>query len=273
MAADGRFAVVIRRFVVGDRYRSHLWLVPLDPRGRPRQLTSGSVRDSWPRISPDGRWIAFRRAMASGSGPTGQQGRPGARSRAGSDDSRVMVLRLGPRTAGVPRALRTPPGRAVSELAWDPSGQQLALAMEDKPARFIVGPEPPLDEEPLARRITRIDWRYDETGHLDRRTQLFVIDVAVAGRPIRLTEADWDVSDIAWSPDGARIAFAADPRPDADLRPRRSIWTVHVAPGQPRRSRAADRGACACRRRPRAGMVARWSVARGRRRGGARCDR
>ena len=29
VSPDGRFAVVVRRFVRGDRYRSHLWIVPL----------------------------------------------------------------------------------------------------------------------------------------------------------------------------------------------------------------------------------------------------
>ena len=51
VAPDGRFAVVVRRFVERDRYRSHLWLVPLHGRGRPIQLTSGGVRDTSPRIS------------------------------------------------------------------------------------------------------------------------------------------------------------------------------------------------------------------------------
>src|SRR5215475_12980366 len=54
MSADGRFAVVVRRFVVRDRYRSHLWLVPLVGRGRPIQLTDGPVRDTAPRLAPDG---------------------------------------------------------------------------------------------------------------------------------------------------------------------------------------------------------------------------
>ena len=41
-----------------------------------------------------------------------------------------------------------------------------------------------------------------------------------------MTRGDWGVSGIAWSPDGHSIAYAADPRPEADLQPRRSIWTV-----------------------------------------------
>ncbi len=53
---------MVRRFVDGNRYLSHLWLVPLGRgRDRPRQLTEGVVRDDRPRFSPDGRSISFRR--------------------------------------------------------------------------------------------------------------------------------------------------------------------------------------------------------------------
>ncbi|HYL40680.1 MAG TPA: hypothetical protein VET90_05165, partial [Candidatus Binatus sp.] len=67
VAPDGRFAIVVRRSVVADRYRSHLWLVPLAPGGPPRALTSGAVRDRGPRISPDGRAVAFLRTAAAGT--------------------------------------------------------------------------------------------------------------------------------------------------------------------------------------------------------------
>jgi dipeptidyl aminopeptidase/acylaminoacyl peptidase len=140
-----------------------------------------------------------------------------------------MILPLRDVRAARPRVLPTPAHRSVSELAWSPDGSRLALAMEGDRLRFIVGREPRGDEEPVARRINRIDWRADDTGHVDRRSQVFLADAARQARPIALTDADWDVSGLAWSPDGSRIAFAADPRADADLRPRRSIWTVPAA--------------------------------------------
>jgi dipeptidyl aminopeptidase/acylaminoacyl peptidase len=80
----------------------------------------------------------------------------------------------------------------------------------------------------LARRITRTDWRWDESD-VDRWSHLFVIEVRAGAKPRQLTAGDWGVSDICWSPDGETIAFAADPRPDADLRPRTTIWAVSAA--------------------------------------------
>ena len=68
VAPNGRFAIVARRFVDGqDRYASHLWLVPLvRGLGRTRALTGGAVHDGRPRISPDGRQVAFRRRRLDG---------------------------------------------------------------------------------------------------------------------------------------------------------------------------------------------------------------
>src|SRR5687767_4138350 len=125
MSADGRFAVVTRRHVVADRYRSHLWLVPLAGRGRPIQLTGGPVRDTAPRIAPDGSAVAFRRSAAA---------TPGRRHRGTSADrqdqvARLRILPLSPdgAPAGIPWAVRTPRDRSVGEVAWSPDGSRLAL--------------------------------------------------------------------------------------------------------------------------------------------------
>ncbi|HET9680396.1 MAG TPA: hypothetical protein VFP19_00035, partial [Candidatus Limnocylindrales bacterium] len=236
VSADGRYAVIVRRFVAGKRYRSHLWLVPLAEPGRPRRLTSGPVRDTRPRLSPDGRAVAFKRTDEPPRGRAGSRSSTGKRRAhtPATPRDRVLVLPLADGRPGRPFAIRTPRDRAVSELAWSPDGRRLALAMQAEEERFLVGrrPAPEADEAPLARRITRIDWRYDESGHLDHWDHLFVVDARPGATPVQLTDGDWGVADVAWSPAGDQIAFTADPRPEADLRPRRSIWAVAVpAPG------------------------------------------
>jgi dipeptidyl aminopeptidase/acylaminoacyl peptidase len=227
VAADGRFAVVVRRFVECDRYRSHLWLVPLDGKDRrPVQLTDGRVRDATPRIAPDGSAIAFRRTPAAECPPRGRDKRA-SKEEVEDETARLFVLplRAGNRP-GRPWSIRTPPDRSVGELAWAPDGRRLALTFDAGPLRFIVGPEPKAGAAPLARRIARIDWRYDETPHVDRWSHLHVVEARRGARPRQVTAGDWGAAEIAWSPDGRTIAFAADPRPDADVAPRRSICTV-----------------------------------------------
>ena len=122
VAADGSFAVVSRREVAGNRYVSHLWLVPLRGAGPARRLTDGATRDTRPRIAPDGRRVAFRRAASPdprrGSGP-----------RAGDDDetSRLVVLPLRPTGANQDLAPTTSPSltnttRRIASVGGTASG-------------------------------------------------------------------------------------------------------------------------------------------------------
>ena len=211
VAPDGSFAIVTRRFVAGNAYASNLWWVPVPDggtgpgragRGRPRQLTRGHARDMHPAVSPDGKRVAFTRREP------------------GSDEPALMVLDLDGgesdrRTTGLP----------VGEIAWSRDGRWIAFTAEVDPQRLIVGPVS-AGQEPLARHVRRLDWRYDEAGYLDRRSQLHVVSATGAGRPRRLTAVASGASGIAWRPDGRAIAFVADPHEEADRHPRTSIWEV-----------------------------------------------
>ena len=212
---DGSGAVVVRRFVHRETYRSHLHLVSFgDPAAAPgRQLTTGAVRDSHPRVSPGGRRVAFLRSFPD-------------------DLDRATVVMIQVLDGGEPWVLWAPE-HGVSEMAWSPEGARMAFVAAAPEARFTVGRETK-GRVVTARRITRTDWRWDEVGHRDRWDQVWVGPVRQGAKPRRVTHQHADAKGIAWAPDGRGIAYAADPRPDADLRPLPSIWVVPARGGAPR---------------------------------------
>ncbi len=91
--------------------------------------------------------------------------------------------------------------------------------------RFVVGPKR-AGVEPVARHMTRTDWRNDDTGLVGRRSHLWVVEAQRGAAPRQLTSGDFDVSGPAWSPDGRWIAFEADREPDWNIRYRYRIFRV-----------------------------------------------
>ena len=210
LSTDGRLAVVVRRSIKGDRYHGHLFAIDLDRRDvpRPRQLTRGAVRDTGPRLCPDGRTVAFVRTDPDRRGHTGQD----RVARSGAARS-PRPLRQDRRSRGRRRArvvARRPPPRVHRRgrpAAGSSSDRQRPSAAGATPTR-----KPRETPSPRARRITRADWRWDGEGHRDRWTHLFVVDWG-DGRPRQVTSGDWGVSDIAWHPDGKFDRLHLRPRP------------------------------------------------------------
>jgi len=163
-----------------DRTHSAIWSVAAGE--APVRFTSGS-HDRMPRISPDGTQLAFVAERGSGK--------------------RVYALSL----AGGEAVPLTEEYDAITALAWSPDSASLAFVavtpLDPSSARIA------LDERSGARHIRALPFKSDDEGLLDgRRKHLFVIGRA-GGEARRVTFGDYDVQGPAWSPDGARIAFAA----------------------------------------------------------------
>ena len=170
-----------------NEYRSSLWTVATDGSSPARRLTHGN-RDSAPAFSPDGLWIAFLRAE-------------------GEDKPQLHVL---PTAGGDARCLTTLPGGAGAPV-WSPDSSAVAFcARVPDEGRYGQDEKVPAGKE-APRRITRMDYRLDGIGFvLDRRSHIFVVEVDEgAGPPQQITSGDYDETDVAWSRDGSRLAFAS----------------------------------------------------------------
>ena len=218
LSPDGAWVVYAARTVSRGAYRSHLWAVPWDG-GRARRITSGAVRDSVPSIGANGL-VAFVRTPADA-------GRPATTSASAGREPQVFVVAL---TGGEPRQLTHLPHGAGSPR-WSPDATRLALLAQAGPHRFAVGTER-AGRSITARRLTRTDFRDDESGHLTRRTHLWVMKLRQGARPVQLTQGDFDVTEPAWAPDGEWLAFSADMGPDANIAPRETLHRVAASGGE-----------------------------------------
>jgi dipeptidyl aminopeptidase/acylaminoacyl peptidase len=203
ISPDGRQVAftVTRADRDANAYRTHLWLVPSGG-GDARQLTAAPARDTGPRWSPDGTQIAF------------------VSDRGG--EKQVWVIRV---DGGEARAL-TSGKRSPADLAWSPDGRWLA---------FVGKPDAAGRDESDVRVISRLRYKQDGEGFWDGRWKHVFVVPASGGDISQVTQGDFDHLTPAWSPDGASLAYTANPDPDADLTNVSDIWVVPVGGAAPPR--------------------------------------
>lgn len=202
-----------------DQAHSAVWLASLE-NGQTRQFTSGETTDSQPRWSPDGSRLAFV--------STRHEGKP-----------QVFVMDV---AGGEARRLTNAPDGAASPV-WSPDGRRLCYSSMPERDQQKVPQEMAWFEAhsevdkntPRLRRQTALLTRFDGRGYIERRAQLFLLNLDDAqADPRQLTEGDFDADQAAWSPDGALIAFVSNRSPEAERSLASDVWTVAVEGGEMR---------------------------------------
>jgi dipeptidyl aminopeptidase/acylaminoacyl peptidase len=213
LSPDGKQVVytVTRVERAQNRRMTSIWLVPVDAGAPPRQLTVSTVSSSAPRWSPDGKAIGFL-----SSRPT-----PGDSV---SARSQLYLLRT---DGGEPHRVTSLPN-GVSGCEFSPDGSKLVCLSRTGPSDR----KPPSSD---VRHYTGLSYKFNDTGWFDdRKSHLWIIEVAT-GAATQLTSGDqWNDSDPQWSPDGARIAFVSNRTgKEQDGDSNSDVWVVPLSGGEP----------------------------------------
>ena len=218
-----------------------------------------------PRISPDGKWVAYTVTTTSMVKDEDEQrvwmvpfagGDPIALTSDGvssahpewspdgkylaflsarkGDTTQVWLLN---RLGGEATQLTNEP-QAVDSILWAPDGKRLCLVMRDASRDELEAAKDREEEKETGEKvekekkaakpwvIDRLQFKADEVGYLDhRRTHLYVFDLA-SRKMTQVTGGDYDDASPAWSPDGTKLAFASNRTADPDRNYNTDVWVV-----------------------------------------------
>jgi dipeptidyl aminopeptidase/acylaminoacyl peptidase len=194
-----------------DEYETNIWIAD---GGECRQLTSCG-KGSYPRWSPDGKFLAFL-----------------------AKREEKLGIHLLPMAGGEARRI-SPENIDAGGFVWSPDGRRIvfsSMLTVDSDGRVIADDSPSgKDEKKKAptKIIQRAAFKADGFGFVyNRRRHLHVLDVD-SGRVTRLTEGDFHADAPAWSPDNKHIAYAAPTGQRWDVEMESSIWQISADGGEP----------------------------------------
>jgi len=177
------------------------------------RLTTHEKGSSYPRWSPDGRYLAFLSSRAA--------------------ESQIWLLDM--ISGGEARQLTDwEPG--IEEFAWSPDSQRIVYVSADPDKGGKEKKEDGVkSDDPYV--ITRTRYVFDGVGFYgDPREfeHIWVISLAEPKKPAKVTDGHFDDKMVFWSPDGNRIGFVSNRTGDDDNNDNTDIWTVPALGGEVR---------------------------------------
>jgi dipeptidyl aminopeptidase/acylaminoacyl peptidase len=226
ISPDGSYVAFTRTTIDVENNKRHreVWMQKLNngqPDGEPFRFTDPTVESSNPQWSPDGKLL-------------------GIQSRRGDDDNSVRFIRV-----------TAPGGEAFtiegldSSPIWSPDGSMIAFVKEPESEEEQedragwIAPDAitnTLDAERFdGRVITQMRYKSDGTTawlphpSINKKRQLNIVS-ADGGDAEQITELEFNVGDVEWSPDGNRIYFSGDPLEDDEYNDdyTRNIYMIDI---------------------------------------------
>ena len=224
ISPDGNWVAysVSRLNLKEDKGDSDIWMTSWDG-AKTVRLTTSKDRETAPRFSPDGKYLAF---LSSRDYPADTD-QVWILNRAGGEAERITDLKGG-----------------VEDYAWSPDGGRLALVVLDPdPDACDQEKEKCDDKTPKPIVIDRYKFKQDEIGYLGkRRDHLVLFDLASRkGEP--LTSGNYDDLLPSWSPDGRSIAFVSKRGKDPDREDNWDIFVIEAKTGAAPRQLTTFEGA------------------------------
>lgn len=211
ISPDGKQVFFVRQYmdIQNDRRLGNIWSV----NSKNKQLlplTSGQYNDYSPRLSPDGKRMAF------------------ISTRSGSAQIHMLWLASG-HMAQLSR-LTSAPGN----LSWSPDGKTLAFSMfmQDKatnPVHLAGKPEGAKWAKPAVF-IDDVYYRYDGSGYTSKGSRELFVLPADGGSPRQLTHDSFDNGgQLSWSPDSKILYFAANRHKEHEMTVLNTdIYALHI---------------------------------------------